>query len=110
MKEVYLLCNMRKQAYRQAMQPIKNEIEKEVVYIRLMEQTREIHPGMGRRTMYAMLEPEGIGRNTFITLGLLEGFRLKVIQKQVHTTYSTKSKYYNNLPGEKKFIVSSPLP
>lgn len=85
------------------MQRIKNEIEKEVVYIRLMEQTREIHPGMGLRTMYVMLKPEGIGRDGFIVLGLREGFRLKAVQKQVRTTYSTKSKRYTNLLVEKKF-------
>lgn len=103
MKQVYLLCNLSKQAHHQALQRIKNETEKEIIYIRLMEQTREIHPGMGLRTMYEMLDPEGIGRDEFIALGLSEGFRLKAIEKQVRTTYSVKSNRYINLLIEKKF-------
>ena len=68
-----------------------------------MEQTREIHPGMGLRTMYDMLEPEGIGRDAFIALGLQEGFRLIAIEKQVRTTYSVKSNRYKNLLVGKRF-------
>jgi putative transposase len=74
-----------------------------VLYIRLMEQVREIHPGMGLRTMYDMLQPEGIGRDGFIALGLQEGFRLKSIEKQTRTTYSVKSSRYNNLLGKMEF-------
>jgi transposase InsO family protein len=79
------------------------EAEKAVLYVRLMEQVREIHPGMGLRTIYEMLHPEGIGRDAFITLGLQEGFRLKNVEKQTRTTYSIKSSRYGNLLGGKKF-------
>ena len=64
-----------------------------------MEQVREIHPSMGLRTMYDMLQPEGIGRDAFITLGLHEGFRLKTVEKYTRTTYSIKSNRYGNLLG-----------
>jgi len=73
------------------------------LYVRLMEQVREIHPGMGLRTMYDMLTPEGIGRDGFIALGLQEGFRLKSIEKQTRTTYSVKSSRYKNLLGGIEF-------
>lgn len=69
----------------------------------MMEQAREIHPGMGLRTMYEMLHPESIGRDAFIALGLQEGFRLKTIEKQTRTTYSVKSNRYGNLLGEMEF-------
>lgn len=68
-----------------------------------MEQVREIHPGMGLRTMYGMLRPEGIGRDGFVALGLQEGFRLKTIEKQTRTTYSVKSNRYDNLLGGREF-------
>jgi putative transposase len=64
-----------------------------------MEQVREIHPGMGLRTMYDMLKPDGIGRDAFITLGLQQGFRLKTVEKYTRTTYSVKSNRYGNLLG-----------
>lgn len=85
------------------MQRLKNQIEKRTIYIRIMEQIREIHPGMGLRTMYEMLVPEGIGRDAFIALGLQEGFRLKAIEKQTRTTFSVKSNRYRNLLISKKF-------
>jgi transposase InsO family protein len=68
-----------------------------------MEQTREIHPGMGLRTIYEMLVPEGIGRDAFIALGLREGYRLKSLERQTRTTYSVKSNRYSNLLGGVQF-------
>lgn len=85
------------------MQRSVQEEEKGVLYLRMMEQAREIHPGMGLRTMYEMLVPEGIGRDAFIALGLQEGFRLKSIEKQTRTTYSVKSSRYKNLLGGMEF-------
>jgi transposase InsO family protein len=76
---------------------------KAVLYIRMMEQVRQIHPGMGLRTIYEMLQPDDIGRDGFIALGLQEGFRLKSIEKQTRTTYSVKSNRYKNLLGEEEF-------
>lgn len=58
---------------------------------------------MGLRTMYDMLQPEGIGRDGFVALGLEEGFRLKNVEKQTRTTYSVKSNRYSNLLGEVEF-------
>jgi transposase InsO family protein len=69
----------------------------------MMEQVREIHPGMGLRTMYEMLLPEGIGRDAFIALGLQEGFRLQTVEPQTRTTFSVKSSRYKNLLGDKTF-------
>lgn len=103
MKEIYLICNVSKQSHHQALQRIRRELEKQEIYIRLMEQTREIHPGMGLRTMFDMLQPDGIGRDAFIALGLQQGFRLKALDKKTRTTYSVKSNRYRNLLGEKKF-------
>ena len=103
MKAVYLHCSLSKQAHYQGMKRLVRQKEKEVVYVGLMIETRDIQPGMGLRTMYEMLQPEGIGRDAFVALGLQEGFRLKAIEKYVRTTYSVKSNRYRNLLGGKKF-------
>jgi len=58
-----------------------------------------MHPGMGLRTMYEMLQPEGIGRDGFIALGIQEGYRLQSIERQTRTTFSVKTNRYCNLPG-----------
>ena len=99
MQSVFSLCGISRQAHHQALLRSKNEAVKYELFIRLMEQVREIHPGMGLRTMYQMLQPEGIGRDNFVSLGLQEGFRLKTIEKYTRTTYSTKSNRYKNLLG-----------
>lgn len=103
MKWVYLLSGVTRQAHHQSVLRQTEQLEKEVVYIRLMEQTREIHPGMGLRTMYELLEPEGIGRDAFVSLGLREGFRLKALEKHTRTTFSIKSNRYTNLLAGKWF-------
>lgn len=103
MKDVYLLCDVSKQAHHQAMERLVNLQQKEQVYVGFMIETRDIHPGMGLRTMYEMLQPEGIGRDQFIALGLREGFRLKALEKYIRTTYSVKSNRYRNLLGGKQF-------
>jgi transposase InsO family protein len=79
------------------------ESEKAELYVRIMEDVRQEHPGMGLRTMYDMLLPDGIGRDAFITLGLQEGFRLKTVEKYTRTTYSVKSSRYVNLLANKLF-------
>ena len=97
------MCSISRQAHYQAVQRGVQQEEKAVLYLRMMEQCREIHPGMGLRTMYEMLNPEGIGRDAFIALGLQEGFRLKNVEKQTRTTYSVKSNRYRNLLGGVEF-------
>lgn len=97
------MCDLTKQAHHQAMERLVRQEEKAKTYLGLMIETREIHPGMGLRTMYEMHLPEGIGRDQFIALGLQEGFRLKAVEKFVRTTYSVKSNRYRNLLVGKQF-------
>ena len=97
------MCDLTRQAHHQAMERLVRQEEKAKTYLGLMIETREIHPGMGLRTMYEMHQPEGIGRDQFIALGLREGFRLKAVEKFVRTTYSVKSNRYRNLLVGKQF-------
>lgn len=97
------MCDLTKQAHHQAMERLVRQEEKAKTYLGLMIETRGIHPGMGLRTIYEMHQPEGIGRDQFIALGLQEGFRLKAVEKFVRTTYSVKSNRYRNLLVGKQF-------
>lgn len=103
MNDVFALCGISRQAHFQALERHLKEQQKAELYTRSMQQVREIHPGMGLRTMYEMLQPDGIGRDAFVALGLQEGFRLKSVEKQTRTTYSTKSNRYGNLLGDVEF-------
>ena len=99
---LYSLCGISKQGHTQALERQVSQLEKSSIHIRLMEQAKAIHLGMGLRPMYDMLEPEGIDRDAFIALGLQEGFRLKAIEKKTRTTCSIKSNRYKNLLGDKE--------
>src|SRR3954451_9979556 len=103
MNDVFALCGISRQAHCQALQRHLQEQQKAALYVRSMLQVREVHPGMGLRTMYEMLQPDGIGRDAFVALGLQEGFRLKSVEKQTRTTYSTRSNRYSNLLGDIEF-------
>ena len=97
MNDLFELCGLSRQAHHQALKRMWNEEEKSFLYVGLMEQVRQIHPGMGIRAMYELLQPEGIGRDRFLELGFEEGYRLKTIEKYTRTTYSVKSNRYTNL-------------
>jgi transposase InsO family protein len=103
MNSVFALCGISRQAHHQGISQLMKEKQQEGLYVRMMGQVREIHPGMGIRTMYEMLKPEGIGRDAFVALGLQEGFRLKSVEKKTRTTYSVKSSRYGNLLGGGEF-------
>lgn len=103
MNDVFALCAISRQAHFQALQRHLHEQQKAELYVRSMELVREIHPGMGLRTMYDMLQPQGIGRDGFVALGLEEGFRLKTVERQTRTTYSVKSNRYGNLLAAMEF-------
>ena len=76
MKELYAYCHISKQSHYQALfANMAIGIQLEKVVIGLILQIREIHPAMGLRTMYTFYQPADIGRDAFIELGLLYGFR-----------------------------------
>ena len=62
-----------------------------------------MHPGMGLRTIYEQFSPEGIGRDSFIALGLRNGFRLRAVQNPQITTRIIKNRRYPNLLEGKRF-------
>jgi putative transposase len=103
MTEVYLSSGISKQGHWDAVKRLKTEQAKEPCYVGLIMEVRELHPGMGLRTMYAQFQPEGIGRDAFIALGLRAGFRLRSIENPQRTTKSVKNRRYVNLLESKRF-------
>ena len=100
---IYSHCGIRKQSHYKAVGREQSWAEKEPLYIGFIVEVREMHPGMGLRTMFEKYAPEGIGRDAFIALGLFYGFRLKAVHKTVRTTFSVKSNRYRNLLRDKEF-------
>lgn len=103
MKSVYLEAGISKQSHHQQAKYRKEVKDKKLSYIGFISEIRTIHPGLGLRKMYNQFQPEGIGRDAFIALGLEAGFRLRAIPNPIRTTYSVKSNRYTNLLVGKRF-------
>jgi transposase InsO family protein len=103
MKGMYAMCGISKQGHWDAVRRAEQEESKEPCYVGLMYEIRQIHPGMGLRSMYDQFNPEGIGRDAFIALGLREGFRLRTFKNPHRTTWSVKNTRYRNLLGNRRF-------
>ncbi len=100
---LYLLTGITKQGLLQALRRLEEEWAKEPLYIGLIAEVREIHPGMGLRTIYEQFEPVDIGRDAFIALGIREGFRLRAPENPQITTRAIKNRRYPNLLEGKRF-------
>lgn len=73
------------------------------LYLNLIDEVRRIHPSMGLRTIYEREQPEGIGRDGFIALGVSHGFILEPVVSGPKTTIAHPSALYPNLLVNKKF-------
>lgn len=101
MKHLYALCGISKQGHYQMLHRIEEWKVKESLYVGLILQIREIHPAMGLRTMYDYYQPEGIGRDAFISIGIYYGFRVKAYRNLCRTTFSSPYSRYKNLLVDK---------
>lgn len=102
MKAIYTEFSISKQAHYAAVKRLKQQQDNELLYVGFILDIRRIHPGMGLRLMYEQFNPEGIGRDAFISLGLENGFRLKAAVNPMITTRRAKYCPYTNLIVDKK--------
>jgi hypothetical protein len=109
MNSIYKYCNISKQAHHQALQREQSWLVKEELVVGLILQIREIHPGMGLRTMYDFYQPESVGRDAFISIGIKYGFRTKVFKNQTKTTFSSPYSRYSNLLVNKQLNNTNQL-
>lgn len=103
MNDLYGICGISRQAHAKA---VKRELalkQRDYLYVNFMHEIRKHHPGMGLRKIYEQFNPEGIGRDSFIALGLYQGLRLRSYSNPVRTTYSVKSNRYANLLRGRRF-------
>lgn len=101
MKDLYTHCQITKQGHYNALKREQEWQIKERLYVGFIMQIREIHPAMGLRTMYEYYNPEGIGRDAFISIGIYYGFRTKVFRNLTKTTFSSPYSRYKNLLVDK---------
>ncbi len=103
MKAVYQLCRISKQSHHQAVAREAVWQDRELLYVGFIEEIRNIHPNMGLRIMHEHYQPEGIGRDIFIELGIRYGYRVAICSNPRRTTHSIKHLRYENLLACKTF-------
>ncbi len=62
MSALYAHCHITKQAHYQSRQRQAQLDERQTVVVGLILQLRQLHPVMGLRTIYALTQPKGLGR------------------------------------------------
>lgn len=73
-------------------------IEQRIPYYEgMIMEVRDIHPNMGLRTIYEKIQPEGIGRDHFIALGIRLGLCMDPVTNRKRTTYVHRGAGYQNL-------------
>lgn len=103
MEALYKINNISRQSHYKAILRIKELNERAFLYINFIEEVRSIHPGMGLRTMYEYHQPEGVGRDEFIEIGVSAGLVVEPKASVPKTTKRHPSAIYPNLLLEKKF-------
>ncbi len=100
MNQIYMRSGISRQAHHQMVARIKEEEALVPYLIGLITEIRDIHPGMGLRRLYEKVEPEGIGRDRFIALGVAYGLEGKYSPpKTTMTAVHAASEYTNLLVG-----------
>ncbi len=103
MSKLLSFSGISRQGHQQALLRIKEGEEKAVLYINLIYEIRLTHPGMGLRTIYEKWQPAGIGRDAFISLGLMAGYVIDPQPLGPKTTIAHPSANYPNLLNDLKF-------
>ncbi|THH37510.1 DDE-type integrase/transposase/recombinase [Neolewinella litorea] len=103
MSQVYAYYGITRQAHFDQGQRLDHQATLHNVYTGMIAQVRQLHPAMGLRKMFHHLQPEGIGRDAFIALGLQEGYRLHVPANPGRTTVAVRSSRYGNLLVDGRF-------
>lgn len=97
MESLFIYCNISRQGHYKKLYSERKWADLEYLVVGQMLQLRELHPGMGLRTMYEVLQPQGLGRDAFVNIGIKYGFRLVAYKNPVRTTFSSPYSRYKNL-------------
>lgn len=102
MNALYNHCRISKQGHYKSVQREFQWLRLEKLVVGLIMQVREIHPAMGIRTIYDLCQPQDIGRDAFVNIGIYYGFRVKMFRNTARTTFSNPYSRYHNLLVDKK--------
>jgi putative transposase len=104
MKILYDILGISKQAHWKYMVSFMIFQQKKDLISRSMIHLRQLHPKMGAKKMYTVLDPDCLGRDAFIELYCEYELRLKKERSYTRTTYSLPSSKYTNLTVNRIFV------
>jgi hypothetical protein len=96
------MCNITRQGHHQRLISEQKWSDLEYLVVGAILEIRELHPGMGLRVIYDVLQPSGLGRDAFISIGITYGFRLIAYKNITKTTFSSPYSRYRNLLMNKR--------
>jgi putative transposase len=103
LKDVYLQSGITRQGHHDALMRQKRELALVPCYLGFILEIRQMHPGMGLRSIYDDYQPQGIGRDAFIEIGKAGGLMLEQRKTPHRTTYASPFARYPNLTKDKVF-------
>lgn len=97
MNELYRVTGTSKQAFHQYLNKQLLVLEEQQQLLPVISQIRADHPRLSVRRMYAMLNPQSMGRDKFEQFCYLNGFKLAVKRSYRRTTNSLGVTRFENL-------------
>lgn len=97
MNQLYAVLGITKQSHWKKMKMIIKQQQKERLLVQNMLEVRSMHPKLGSKKMYSLLQPEGVGRDAFISIYTRTGFSVLKERNYRKTTHSIPSLKYTNL-------------
>jgi len=97
MNELYTELGISKQAHWKMVKKFTQENELKKILIQSIMQIRTIHPKMGAKKIYSIINPDGMGRDAFIDLYVKSGFQVVSERNYRKTTHSLPFLKYQNL-------------
>lgn len=102
MSVFYHAAGITKTGHRKAVKRLRVLDDRLLTYVGFIDLIRQDHPLMGLRAMYNQFQPEGIGRDNFIALGMQQGYRLRQPHNPMVTTRAVKNSRFSNLLVDRK--------
>ena len=100
MKHIYDIAGFSRQAHHQYLNRRLEDVEVEQLVINTIIETRSMHPVMGLKKIYYLHQPDYIGRDRFIYIGIINGLCLERLKSYRRTTFSNRNYIFFNLAKE----------
>lgn len=96
-KELYPVSGFSKQAHKKFMDRQHLLEEQDFLVLNTVLEIRKIHPNMGLKKIYSLINPDWIGRDRFVNIGMLYDLGIKIRKSFHRTTFSSKCYWFVNL-------------